>query len=390
MRFNPLDFAHFQLNVTKPNQIDSTPFKLVENISDLNYMATKLSEADEFAVDLEHNSYRSFQGMTCLMQISTREEDFVVDTLKLRDNIGDYLRQVFQDPNKRKVMHGASNDILWLQRDFDIYVCNLFDTMQASKVLGLERNSLEFLLKHYCGVIANKKYQTSDWRMRPLPCDMVRYAREDTHYLLYIHDVMKNTLVHEYGGDFLAEVYRKSYEVCVQLYKKEVFSNTTSYLYLHGLPEANLNATQLFVLSALFEWRDTVARQDDESTGYVLPNKQLLEIAKRLPEKKEDLLEIVGYNKPYVLKNADSMVKSIQALIRNEATIAKFEGVSQLLKQRMHVSDIATHVQQAERYDNEAGRLGMMYYSNPRCYPNFRVINPAYIQFVTMVPSICH
>ncbi|XP_024200136.1 heat shock protein 82-like [Rosa chinensis] len=61
----------------------------------------------EFAVDLEHNQYRPFQGLTCLMQISTSTADFIVDTLKLRIHIGPYLREVFKDPPKRKVMHGA-------------------------------------------------------------------------------------------------------------------------------------------------------------------------------------------------------------------------------------------------------------------------------------------
>ena len=58
-----------------------------------------------FQVDLEHNHYRSFQGLTCLMQISTRTEDFIVDTLKLRKYLGDYLREFFRDPTKRKVQY---------------------------------------------------------------------------------------------------------------------------------------------------------------------------------------------------------------------------------------------------------------------------------------------
>lgn len=37
------------------------------------------------------------------MQISTRTEDFIVDTLKLRIHVGPYLREVFKDPAKRKV-----------------------------------------------------------------------------------------------------------------------------------------------------------------------------------------------------------------------------------------------------------------------------------------------
>ena len=56
-------------------------------------------------MDLEHNQYRSFQGLTCLMQISTRTEDFVVDTFKLRVHIGPYLREVFKDPTKKKVRY---------------------------------------------------------------------------------------------------------------------------------------------------------------------------------------------------------------------------------------------------------------------------------------------
>lgn len=67
-----------------------------------------------FQVDLEHNHYRSFQGLTCLMQISTRTEDFIVDTLKLRKYLGDYLREFFRDPTKRKVQ-----DVSFL------YICTL-------------------------------------------------------------------------------------------------------------------------------------------------------------------------------------------------------------------------------------------------------------------------
>lgn len=57
-------------------------------------------------------------------------------------------------------------DIEWLQRDFGIYVVNLFDTGEASKLLGLARNSLAFLMKHYCNVESDKKYQLADWRIR--------------------------------------------------------------------------------------------------------------------------------------------------------------------------------------------------------------------------------
>ncbi|XP_062166108.1 protein RRP6-like 2 [Alnus glutinosa] len=317
----------------KPPSLESTPFKFVEEVKDLKEMAAKLRGVNEFAVDLEHNQYRSFQGLTCLMQISTRTEDFVVDTLKLRIHIGPYLREVFKDPTKRKVMHGADRDIVWLQRDFGIYVCNLFDTGQASKVLKLERNSLEFLLHHFCGVTANKEYQNADWRLRPLPEEMLRYAREDTHYLLHIYDLMRIKLfsMPKESENFdtpLVEVYKRSYDVCMQLYEKELLTDN-SYLYIYGLQAAALDAQQLAVVAGLCEWRDVVARAEDESTGYVLPNKVVLEIAKHKPDSTSKLRRLVKSKHPYIERNLASVVSVIRHSLQNAAD---FEAVAEHLK----------------------------------------------------------
>ena len=51
-----------------------------------------------------------------------------------------------------KVLHGADRDIEWLQRDFGIYMANMFDTGQASRVLEYPGNGLGYLLQHLCQV----------------------------------------------------------------------------------------------------------------------------------------------------------------------------------------------------------------------------------------------
>jgi exosome complex exonuclease RRP6 len=91
-------------------------------------MKSKLEKANEIAIDLEHHHDRSFQGFVCLMQISTREEDFIVDTLRLKSKLGDALRGIFDNPNITKVLHGSDSDITWLQKDFSLYIVNMFDT----------------------------------------------------------------------------------------------------------------------------------------------------------------------------------------------------------------------------------------------------------------------
>ncbi|WVZ59072.1 hypothetical protein U9M48_009273 [Paspalum notatum var. saurae] len=314
----------------KPPALDDTPFTYVEDLKTLEVLATKLKTATEFAVDLEHNHYRSFQGLTCLMQISTRTEDFIVDTLKLRKYLGDYLRDFFRDSTKRKVMHGADRDIIWLQRDFSIYVCNLFDTGQASRVLQMDRNSLEHLLHHFCGVTANKEYQAADWRLRPLRDEMIKYAREDTHYLLYIYDLMRLRLANESSGgnDLLLEVCKRSNEICLQLYEKEQLTDL-SYLHIHGLKENELDARQLAVLSSLYRWRDGIARTEDESTGYILPNRILLEIAKEMPVTSGKLKRIVKSKNQFL----ESHLKDVINAIRDAITASgAFEIIAEQLR----------------------------------------------------------
>eukprot|EP00897_Mesotaenium_endlicherianum_P003670 jgi/Mesen1/3330/ME000191S02465 len=128
-----LQYTRWQLEATAPQlprALDATPFTLVETERQLVSMAADLARAREIAVDLENHSFRSFQGFVCVMQVSTRAADYVVDALALRRHIGPALGPLFADPSRVKVLHGSDRDILWLQRDFGIYVANLFDTGQ--------------------------------------------------------------------------------------------------------------------------------------------------------------------------------------------------------------------------------------------------------------------
>ena len=66
-------------------------------------MLAELRSAKEIAVDLEHHDTHSYIGLVCLMQISTREKDWVVDTLKPWREDLQILNEVFADPKIVKV-----------------------------------------------------------------------------------------------------------------------------------------------------------------------------------------------------------------------------------------------------------------------------------------------
>ena len=86
-----------------PTSLEDTQATWVATIDAFQSMLSKLKQATELAVDLEHHSYRSYSGFLCLMQISDREEDWIVDLLALRNEV-ETLNEVFTDPDIVKVL----------------------------------------------------------------------------------------------------------------------------------------------------------------------------------------------------------------------------------------------------------------------------------------------
>ena len=62
-------------------------------------MLVELKQASVIAIDLEHHDRHSYIGLVSLMQISTRDKDWVIDTLKPWREDLQVLNEVFTDPS---------------------------------------------------------------------------------------------------------------------------------------------------------------------------------------------------------------------------------------------------------------------------------------------------
>ena len=294
--------------------LKETPCTFVNTEEELFNIAERLKGVSEIAIDLENHSLRSFQGFTCLIQVSSRREDFVIDTLKLRGSINRALAPVFTDETVVKVFHGAEKDVQWLERDFGIYVVNMFDTGQASRLLKLPSASLAFLLTNYCDLknVTKKKFQLADWRQRPLPQDMFEYARSDTHYLLYVYDRLRTELS---KANLLSDAWERSAKVVRRRHSKSRFDPFQArYLAArHGL---GFDPRQIRILEALCKWRDVTAREEDESLTYVAPLHTLFGIAKA-GEKARTMSGLMNHGfpmrrvPPLIHKHADEIARMV-------------------------------------------------------------------------------
>ena len=95
----------------KADPICHLPFEnsqaiMVDSLESLMSMVEELKLAHEIAVDLEHHDEHSYIGLVCLMQISTRGKDWIIDTLKPWRLELQVLNVVFTNPHILKVSNG--------------------------------------------------------------------------------------------------------------------------------------------------------------------------------------------------------------------------------------------------------------------------------------------
>ena len=156
---------------------------------------------------------------------------------------------------------------------------------------------------------------------------MLQYARSDTHFLLFIYDHLRLALIDRATSSSSANVaftlpstvsastdpshalinrvLASSAKTCLRVYTKEPYdavsgSGPNGW---DGLAKnwnkPSMMATgsenvQRMVYRAVHEWRDRVAREEDESTQYVIPNRYLFKIAEAPPQDVVVLLRMVG------------------------------------------------------------------------------------------------
>ena len=257
---------------------------LVADAAGVAALAQALAGEPRIALDTESNSFHVYRERVCLLQISTRSADWVVDPLvaDLRP-LGPALQGV-----PAVVLHGADYDVRCLKREYGFALPGLFDTMAAARRLGSPELGLSALVKRHFGVRLSKDSQRSDWGRRPLTAEQVAYAALDTHFLLPLHDLLIGALQER---DLLGQAQEEFARIAAAEPRPRVF-DPEGWRNLKGA--RGLDGPGKAALRAMWIAREEQASKLDRPPFKVMPEQAMVEVARRRPGSEEEFLHVPG------------------------------------------------------------------------------------------------
>jgi ribonuclease D len=248
----------------------------VRTAADVAALAERLRGSACIALDTEADSLYHHREKVCLIQLATAEgEPLLVDPLAVRDLAP--LGHALADAGVVKVLHGADYDVTSLKRDFGFTIVRVFDTMLASRFLGLPEVGLQAVVRNELGVALSKSSQKDDWSVRPLTPLQEQYALADVRHLLALYARLTDKLR---AQGRLAWVEEESAAVAA-LEPVRRGRDPEGWLRVKGARA--LPPRQQAVLRELHEWREGVADTTDVPAFRIISPQTLLALAKAPP-----------------------------------------------------------------------------------------------------------
>ena len=228
-----------------------------------------LRQAEWVALDTEADSLHAYPEKLCLIQITIEGQDELVDPLA-RTDLAPLLKEL---QRHELIMHGADYDLRLLRKGLNFVPSTIFDTMIASRLLGIREFGLNNLVWRFLNVRLEKGPQKANWARRPLTERMAEYARNDARYLKPVADTLRDQLKQKGRLDWHRETCERLIKDCAQLRPAD--------------PEAvwrvkgshHLQPPALAVLRELWQWREQEAIKSNRPPFFILPPDTMVIIA---------------------------------------------------------------------------------------------------------------
>lgn len=280
-------------------------YTYIENSEQFRWLAVGLADEPLIAIDTESNSMYAYEGVVCLIQLSTRQADYIIDPLAIDDLSP--LGVLMNNPEIETLLHAAEYDLMLLKRDYDFQINNLYDTMVAARVIGYTYHGLGNLLERYFDVESDKSHQQDNWAQRPLPEDSLRYAQMDTHYLPRLRDILTEEL--QAMGRW--EEAQELFEEAAQVPAAEPAFDPDGFWKIGR--KKRLSRRKMGRLQQVYLLRERLAQSEDRPVFQIFSNRALVNIVHKNPRTLKELSDVRGLHGGQIRRHGDAILQALEA-----------------------------------------------------------------------------
>ena len=283
--------------ITTPDQVDD--------------LAARARDAGRMALDVEFLWERTYAPIPCLAQVAIDDDIFLIDPIE-----GAPLQpisDVLEDPAVEIIMHAPSADLILFALGFGTRPTTLLDSQLIGGFVGLgSGQSLGALLSRVLGVKVAKTEGYSDWSRRPLTAAQLDYAAADVAHLFALVDELMQRADDRGRGAWVREEHERRYGPGARI----AADPWDSWRKVKG--QGRLTPQERAVLRRAAAWREEEARRRDRPVGWLIPDRTLIEVARRLPKTPQALLSERGVPAALKERDAGALIDSMQKGLDDE------------------------------------------------------------------------
>ena len=247
--------------------------EIVQDNKSLKTLCKNLKKQKIIYLDTEFLRDRTYWPLLCTIQIRTRRKSYLIDMISDERMDFKQFKDILKNKNILKVIHSARQDIEVLLYNFNLIVWPIFDTQLAYGLVANENNiGYTSLVEKLFRIKLSKKYQQSNWDVRPLSKSQINYAENDVKFLPKIHKIILREIKRK------KKISKLKLEINKLKALKNIFDIENAY---KRIKSKKLSSKELKLLKSISKWREKTAQKINIPRNWVISDKVIMHIVKK-------------------------------------------------------------------------------------------------------------
>ena len=247
--------------------------EIVQDNKSLKTLCKNLKKQKIIYLDTEFLRDKTYWPLLCTIQIRTQRKSYLIDMISNDEMDFEQFKDILKNKNILKVIHSARQDVEVILYKFNLIIWPIFDTQLAYGLVSNE-NSIGYtnLVEKLFEIKLSKKYQQSNWSLRPLSESQINYAKNDVEFLPKIHKVVLREVKRK------RKISRLKLETNKLKELKNIFDIKNAY---KRIKSKKLSVKELKLLKSISEWREKKAQKINIPRNWVISDKVMMRAIKK-------------------------------------------------------------------------------------------------------------